>query len=461
MKFATKKALVLLVSASIALAGAGCATDSNNGENAANTNEKTVLKYWTHERGQSEFLSAVVEQYNATNKDNIFVEPTFYADNYMQSLDIAFASGQAPDVFNVNNSTDAVILAHKKGYLEPLDAYLTEEMKERFAGTFREGVNQIDGATYSLPNFGTNIRLIYNADLFAKAGIQSPPKSLAEMVDAAKKITEAGKSEGAYGFSLPFKNAESAFGRSAAAMANMSGFHQSGFDFRTAEYDFSGYKEIVNAFKQMWDDGSMLPGSESLDIDPLRAQFAEGKIGMYLSYSVEPGVYQKQFATNVKWAAALPPSIDGTPKGAVRLGGGAWYGISKDSSKKEAAWKFLSYMHSEQVLLDSQEKAGWISIVPDIAAKAKTPEIPGIEGFLLSKYDAMWPVPPSGVSPEGKKAFDEFFEYVLSGGDLDKVIADLNNRYNAALDKAKASGEVVVKPDPDFDAMSLQGSLIK
>lgn len=39
----------------------------------------------------------------------------------------------------------------------------------------------------------------------------------------------------------------------------------------------------------------MLPGVESLDIDPLRAQFAEGKIGMYMSYSSEPGVYKNQF----------------------------------------------------------------------------------------------------------------------------------------------------------------------
>ena len=63
----------------------------------------------------------------------------------------------------------------------------------------------------------------------------------------------------------------------------------------------------------------MLPGVESLDIDPLRAQFAAGKIGMYFNHSGEPAVYQSQFPTKVNWSAALPPRSMAANKGPYLL----------------------------------------------------------------------------------------------------------------------------------------------
>ena len=139
----------------------------------------------------------------------------------------------------------------------------------------------------------------------------------------------------------------------------------------------------------------MLPGVESLDIDPLRAQFAEGKIGMYLSYSAEPGVYSSQFPAKIKWAAALAPTIDGEIRGASGFANsGQWLAISSQSKNKDAAWKFLEYMYSDEVLQTYHERGLGLSAVPSIAAKAKAPELDGVEGFLLTKYDALWPVPP-------------------------------------------------------------------
>jgi multiple sugar transport system substrate-binding protein len=44
---------------------------------------------------------------------------------------------------------------------------------------------------------------------------------------------------------------------------------------------------------------------------------------------------------------------------------------------------------------------------------------------------------------------------MLGDGDMDAIIKDLNTRYNAALDKAIASGEVKVEPKPDFDPLKL------
>lgn len=415
--------------------------------------EKIKLSYWTGDRHDQEYIKELVDRFNETNADNIEVELVVKTDDFNQAIDLAYASGQAPDIIRVKENTIQPWV--KKGYLEPIDGYLSEEFKQKFQAI--PDYNQLEGKMYSLPNYGTTLRLVYNKDLFAKAGVDAPPKTLAEMVDIAKKLTEAGKAEGAYGFAQNFKNTQSAMFRSARVIAEASGLGGLGYDFKTARYDWGSYKEIVEAFKQMVDDGSTMPGMESLDIDPLRAQFAEGKIGMYISFSSEPGVYQDQFPAKIDWAAAPVPTIDGTVKGKTSLLGGQWLAISSQSKHKDAAWKFVEFMYSDEFLKTYQEKGFGLSMVPAISEIAGSPNIKGIEGFIPTENDGTWPLEPtSSIQVEGELATDAFFKYMLSGGDLDAIIADLNKRYNAALDKAIAAGEVKAEPNPDFDPMKLK-----
>lgn len=49
-------------------------------------------------------------------------------------------------------------------------------------------------------------------------------------------------------------------------------------------------------------------------------------------------------------------------------------------------------------------------------------------------------------------------KYILVGGSFDGIAEDLNNRYNAALDKEKAAGTIKADPMPDFDPIKLQGA---
>ncbi|UKS24734.1 sugar ABC transporter substrate-binding protein [Paenibacillus sp. HWE-109] len=412
--------------------------------------DKTKLVYWTGDRHDMDYIKSVVQKFNDTNKDNIEVEMVVKTEDFNQAIDLAFASGQAPDVLRVKENTIQPFQA--KGYLKPIDSYLDDAIKKKFP--IIDDFNRLDGKIYSLPNYGSTLRLVYNKELFAKAGIAAPPKSLKEMVEDAKKITAVGKASGAYGFAQNFKSPESALGRSARVIAEASGYGGLGFDFKTAKFDFSSYKDIIQSFKQMVDDGSTLPGMESLDIDPLRAQFAEGKIGMYISFSSEPGVYANQFPAKIEWAAAPVPSIDGTVKGATSFLGGQWLAISNTSKNADQAWKFMKFMYEDEVLKTYHEKGFGLSMVPSISAVAKKPEIKGIDGFLPAGNDGTWPLQPT-VTVEGIKFNDAFFKYMISGGNLDQTIQDLNKRYNDALDKAIAKGTVKIQPNPNFDPMKL------
>ncbi|WP_432432798.1 ABC transporter substrate-binding protein [Cohnella rhizoplanae] len=449
------KKQLLLAASGLTLAGSlvACSGQSSEEEQSgAKSGGKTKIVYWTGDRHDSEFIKEQVDAYNRTNADDIEVELVIKGDDFDQALDMSFQTSEAPDVIRVKENT--IQTFYKKGFLAPIDAYLTDELKAKFP--LMENLNSFDGKRYSLPNYGTTMRLIYNKELFAKAGIAAPPTTLAELVEDAKKITAAGKANGEYGFAQNFKSPGSALGRSARVIAETSGYGGFGYDFKTARYDFAPFKPIIEAFKQMKDDGSMLPGVESLDIDPLRAQFAEGKIGMYLSFSAEAGVYQSQFPAKIEWAAAPAPSIDGSVNGASGFLGGQWLAISSESEHKDAAWKFMAYMYGDQILQQYQEKGFGIAMVPSVSAVAAKPEVYGIDGFLPTARDGVWPVYPA-VPVQGAKSDDAFFKYILSGGDLDAIVADLNARYNKALDAAIASGDVKAEPDPDFDPARLAG----
>lgn len=417
--------------------------------------EPVQLKYWTDDRHDQEYIKEMINKFNETNGDNITVELTVMSENYNQSVDIAFSSNQAPDVLRLKSANTIEFV--KKGYLAPLDDHLTDEMKAKFGNLLIDNVNRFDGKVYSLANTGLTLRLVYNKDIFAKAGIANPPTSLQEMVDAAKKITDVGKSEGIYGFALNFKNAKGAFDRSVREILSLSGHQGLGFDPQTGQFDFAPYSQVIEYFKQMYENGSILPGAETLDIDPLRAQFAAGKIGMYLCFSTEPGVYKDQFPTEINWAGALAPTITGEINGTSEIvSAGTWLGINAKSEHQDAAWKFVQYMYGDDIMTTYHEKGFGISVVPSIAEKAKNPDIKGMEGFLVGEHDSLWPASPT-VSPEGATYADAFFKYMLTGGDAAAIATDLNTRYNAALAKAVEKGEYTIAPNPAFDPKKPQG----
>ncbi|WP_240420082.1 ABC transporter substrate-binding protein [Paenibacillus periandrae] len=454
-----KKMVGLGLGVALTVAMTGCGEpDKNAGESGGQTPQpaqKKIIKYWTDDRHDQEYIKELINQFNTSNKDNIEVELTVMSENYNQNVDIAFSSNQAPDVLRLKSANTETFF--KKGYLASIDTYLTDSLKSKFSTGLIDGVNRFDSKLYSLPNTGLTLRLVYNKDLFAKAGVQNPPQSLQEMVDTAKKITEVGKKDGVYGFALNFKNPKSAMDRSVREILSLSGHQGLGFDIKTGKFDFAPYAEAIKSFKQMYDDGSILPGAETLDIDPMRAQFAAGKIGMYLSFSTEPGVYTDQFPTKINWAGALAPTLDGKRGGTSEIvSAGTWLGLSNNSQNKDAAWKFMQFMYGDDVLTTYHEKGFGIAVVPSIAEKAKKPQIPGMEGFLAGKMDSLWPVSPN-VTPEGMNYADAFFKYMLTGGDLAKIVGDLNTRYNTALDKAIQKGDVKVVPNPGFDPAKLQG----
>ena len=410
----------------------------------AETGEKTVVRIWTIDRHDATFWTEKFKQYNETNTDNIEVKYEIYSDNYQQAIDMAFQTGEAPDIMKYDTYFFKYVGQNKFVDLMPM---LNDAQKEMVKPVMFEGHNLLDGKLYYIPSGNTCLRLFYNKTIFNRLGLKVPT-TLEEMVATSKTITAKLSGEGIYGFACNLKSSNSGLKRSFEPMVEMATNTRLGYDFDKGRYDFSRHAPVVNAWKELVKYG--FPGCESLDIDPLRAQFAAGKIGMYFSYThAEPGVYAKQFpmAEGQEWGCAYIP----TPQGKVI--GGSYFNITPaflfnaEGKHIPAAWKaYTAVLLNPENLKQHFEQGFGISLIPQVIESANVSDVfKNNPALLKSENDVLWPLTPTdkypqGVIVEGTNMYDTIGAMIAGQLDVEKGLADLTKRYNKAMDQGIKEG---------------------
>ena len=420
----------------------------------------TEIKVWTKDRHDQEFMMAIVEELNNEYKD-MKVVYEMYTDNYPQVIEIAAGTGELPDIICLSEVVIEPILA--RNMVTYIDDLMPADVKARFdKGMFVEGINMHNGKIFTLPNTGTTLRLVYNKDIFKRAGLSGPPKSIDEMVAYAQKISKELSGEGIYGFALPLKNPTSGLRRGITLIPQLSGYPvDEGFDFAQGKYDFSSYKPVIQALEKIWSSGAAFPGCESLDIDPLRTQFSAGKIGMYMTYNhSEWGVYTSQFPTTQDWGYAVLPTYTGTITGSQRLTSGFWYAITTNCKEPEKAWRVLEKFYDKANQVSYYEKGLGVTVMPDVMAAAKTPEsVAYVPAMGIQPTDKIWPLKPKQFTVEGDE-WGPVFGALIFGNrkDIDSAITDLNRRYNAGYEKSVSDGMNAKIHYPSFKANDPAGT---
>jgi multiple sugar transport system substrate-binding protein len=424
--------------------------------------ENTLVTVWTKNRHDADYMQAKVNEYNRYNRDNIEVQYEIYSDNYFLVVDMAFQSGNAPDIFVFQE--DIFFNHRRKERYADLFPFMDENFKETFGDLLWEGINVIDGKCYYVPTTATACRLFYNKNIFKRAGITGVPETLEEMVEAAKKISAALGSEGIYGFAINLKNPVLAFARSLTPMAERSiGIHR-GFDYARGEYDFTRYAAMLESWKELLSPGTAFPGCESLDIDPLRSQFAAGKIGMYFSFShAEPGVYANQFPMEEEWGAAQIPVSGGIVRGAQGYNANNGYLFNAEGKNTEAAWKvYTDLLVNIDILTEYYRNGLGVSLVPEVIKRSAPASFYRENTDLfITPADAIWPFAPHEINPEAVafEGLDDYFTFaVIVSGNLDtaKELADLSARYNQAYRAGISRGTGQEIRIPDFDPKNPQ-----
>ncbi|MFR9161853.1 MAG: ABC transporter substrate-binding protein [Ruthenibacterium lactatiformans] len=422
------------------------------GSTPAEAEGKITISYWTTNRHDQAYMTPLIESsMRPTTKISTLI--SVYADNYSQMLDLAFSTNTAPDVYQLAGTDPIEVVVKEKGQLLDLAPYMDDEYRARFGeGAFVEGINALGDGIYSLPYTASAARLFYNQDIFDRVGIDGPPQTLDELVADAKLVTEQLGSEGIYGIAGNFKSAASSVARSIDMIVMRSGGTRGGFDYKTGTYDFSSYKPVLEAFKEMFATGVSFR-RESLDIDPLRTQFAAGNIAMYISIShAEPGVYASQFPTDANWNCAQLPTVNGKVEGKQQLWfGGSNLGINPATEHPDEAWEVMKFLHSDEVMGPYHTAGLGTVMIPSAVESAEAPEsIEKMPNLAINADDQNWPPLPAGVVVEGKDYYTTCVECIFGVTDIDSAIEDLNTRYNAAYDKLVDGGaERIVYPNFD------------
>ncbi len=324
---------------------AGCNKKTEN----ADTSDVTVIEVWSSDTSGKAVCTKLIDEYNAGEGKKSGIKIDYKVkdgESYQQALDLAYKSGNAPDLLIPTNIATMV----EKDQLMPLNDLpdMEDIIKEREPYT-RDFYNAYNGKVYTLPTNSVIMGLLYNKDMFKKAGLVDengeplPPETWDEFRTYAKKLTDNSKKE--YGVVLPFKwsgwyNSDI----NAAGMASLGILN--GYVPNTGKFDFSGYEPILNIFLGIKEDGSYLPGAETIDNDVARAKFAEGGIGMKIGYSFDVGVLNDQFPAKIDWGVAPLPVLDKDHKYMQPNDIGGTFGVSKtttvDKDKLAAAIKFLT-----------------------------------------------------------------------------------------------------------------------
>lgn len=113
-----------------------------------------------------------------------------------QKLLAAIAGGVAPDVVNLN--VEFTTRVAEKGALVDLDPLVPPHERGKYFDGFW-GSARFRGHSYGIPWYVAPAVIIYNADLFKKAGLnpQAPPASEEAMIAAARQLKDRAK---VYGF---------------------------------------------------------------------------------------------------------------------------------------------------------------------------------------------------------------------------------------------------------------------
>ena len=288
---------------------AGCGKQEASGD-------VTKVTYWNGDSHAEKVVRELIDNYNQNQgkKDGIEIEYTLQGgDSLTQTLELALQSGTAPDIFAGGSITSLA----DKGYIMPYDDIFgsdIDDLKKKYDGKLKNTQDLYKGKLYCVPVTVGNVQgLLYNKDMFKAAGIvdekgeAKPPRTLAEMREDAKKLTNADKKE--YGIIYP-KKWDGWFGSDVTGPASTYSGGRGGYNPAEDDYDNAYVKDYAQVILDMRDDGSVYPGGDSIDNDTARALFAEGGIGMKYGFNFDVGVLNDQFPAKCDWGVAQLPIAD-------------------------------------------------------------------------------------------------------------------------------------------------------
>jgi raffinose/stachyose/melibiose transport system substrate-binding protein len=319
---------------------AGCTGGAPSGSGSGSGGDATSIRYLVELPEEPATLKKIETHIAGFAKQSgltIDVE-AMPQDSMRTVLQTQLRSGEGPDVFNWGSGPGYAGALAEAGLLYDLtDAY---EKYDWPVYDFAKERVTFDGKTYGVPGEMETLGLFYNKDLLTKLGV-APPKNLADLKAAAKKIKAAGV------VPLAVSDKEGWQGGHLLSMALSSDVGSEGAEALINGETSWDSPEVVRAlqvWKDLQDAGALPKSPTSVGYDAANAQFYSGDAAM-----VPTGSWQiNDYETNADFEIGFIPFPGPDGPGIFTGGLGSGPFISAGTEKTEAALELVDFLASPE-----------------------------------------------------------------------------------------------------------------
>jgi len=425
-------------------------------DQSSGTGVKTI-KVWTNNAHSKPETEAAVEKYNKGEgaQRGIFIDYTVYGSEYYTILDLALAAGEEPHIYKITGKLPQLVQEQAILPLTEMPSWFADSVLKDYMPYHISGQSVFNGVPYTINWASTSYgAMACNVPLLRQAGFTEPPKTWAEferMCIAISKVSP-GKTFGTY---MPLQYAN--YGQYYIGGILTPSFGKFMFDFTTGRYCFSDFVELFEMYQRIRAAGAMFPGIEKLDDDTARAQFAEGYIGFILVMpSFNVGVLYDQFSTRMEWKIAPVPVKDPNVRYNIMGTTATNLVVNKKAQTNkllEETARVYAYLVSDELLGTLYTNGKELPINPRIVQNAKPSSRQQWNDIaaLAAAGTVQRPNFPDALFVVEGDDVNTAFGKILTGGNASQILADLDRRFNAAMDTAISRGTIrredFIKPE--------------
>jgi multiple sugar transport system substrate-binding protein len=426
----SKTTRCLVVAATVALAASACTT---GGYDNGDKDTITLLTHYGNDPLKSG-LAKLVDQWNSENPDSKVETQAVAYEELLQTITVRQTGGQAADI----------VQAYSLWGGQLAEAHVLDKVPDDVATDVRDNYSKaavgsvtVDDQVLGYPTEVQSYALFYNKKLLADAGITEPPRTWAELADAAAKTTtrdDSGNIDVA-GFGLT-SGWDSAVVHPFVSLLQSAGGSYMSEDGKSSAFDSKAGREALELEKQLIDDEVADPS-----INVLKG-FPSQKIAMTVNAGWWIGTLKDKMKDDYDNIGVVAlPGPDKGDKGSLAYG--YFTGVNSKSTHKDKAWDFLRWLNAHKgdngatPMGSFQFSVGTIpGRVSDSEALTGTIDDPNYQPFVEA-LDYAIPEPNPASGQEMKTALQHSIEAVWTG---EKSIEEALSEAAAEADSSLGEG---------------------
>lgn len=287
---------------------------------------------------KTELYKQLIEQFESQNPD-ILVEFQTIPNTQSKDKLLAMAATETlPDVFELNDSWLGPLGGG--GHLLELDPYIEKwGEKDNIVQAAYDLGSMLNDTVYWLPYGLWGTAVYYNTAMLDAIGAE-PPKTMDEFLSVAKAMTDPSKN--VYGYS--FRGG--VYGGTHAIMWMLGYLGQDDYFDASGKSVFDSPEaiEALKAYKELYQMASP-PDSTSWSYQECVSSFTSGGTGLLIQSNEVVGICEERMGSDAFGTTMLPLGPSG--KG-YDTSGQTGFAISSYSENTDAAWRFMSFLNSQE-----------------------------------------------------------------------------------------------------------------